>query len=188
MIMATYLEREGMVELALNALVHLVFHCERNKSRIGGSTDFGGFLRGELKDKGKEIFPNMCLVMDKYKDNENLQENVLRFFLLSLNGAASSAPNKELLLSLNVITLTAAVMSANKGRAEVIRLGCGLMLVLRYEDEAFKARLGAALQLDESGKARPKGTFEEIAAAWEFSDSSVEGEGGIAMSSVQLLV
>ena len=37
LIMEIYFLREGMVELALNALVHLVYHCEGNKSRIGGA-------------------------------------------------------------------------------------------------------------------------------------------------------
>ena len=37
LIMEIYFLREGMVELALNALVHLVYHCEGNKSRIVGA-------------------------------------------------------------------------------------------------------------------------------------------------------
>ena len=124
----------------------------------------------ELANQGKEIFPLILRVMVKYSDNENIIENILRFFLLSLNGSTSSIRNKESLLLLNVIRITGEILSQNKTQNEVIRLGCGLILVLRYDDLEFKQRLAASNQLDSSGKASPKGSYEEIALAWELND------------------
>lgn len=182
--MNIYIHREGMVELAFNSLIHLIYHSELNKSRVGGS----GSVRTELVDTGKNIFMTVCKAMIDYKDNENIIENVFRFFLLSLNGSSSDV-NKLLLLSdnLNLFSLISEVLSINAIQTEVIRLGCGLLLVLKYEDNDYREKLRIAGQLDYKGKASPKGTFEEIAVAWGFEDKRVPGAGiGPQISSLEM--
>ena len=165
LIMSNYPSREGMVELALNALVHLTYHSEGNKSRIGINPS----KETQISDRGAcDIFPTLFNVMLSFRDNDSLAENVFKFLLLSLNGAASSsAHNKQRLLSLGVFRLISAVLTSNALNTEVIRLGCGLILVLCYEDEAYKQRLRERGQLDGAGKASPQGLFSEIALAWE---------------------
>ena len=164
LVMSTYVLREGMVELALNALVHLTYHSEGNKSRIGIAPS----KETQTDRTGCDIFPCLFNVMLRFRDNDSLAENVFKFLLLSLNGAAtSSSHNKERLLALGVTRLVTQVLTAHTLNMEVIRLGCGLILVLCHEDEFYKQRLRERGQLDAAGKASPQGLFSEIALAWE---------------------
>ena len=192
-ILMTYLNREGMADVALNALVHLIYHSDENKMRVGNNNIANNNnLRKEIKNLEVDVFKTVCHIIEKYEDNENIAENAFQFFLLSLNGSMeSNLYNKERLLSLNIILIISKIMFTNSVHAEVIRLGCGLLLVIRFDDEIYKQKLKAAQQLDERGKAKPSGTYQDIAVIWECTDpravSTVTNKGPM-VSSVQMHV
>ena len=206
-IMETYSNREGMFDLALNALIHLIYHSEDNKMRVGninvinndsnnGNNNGNNGIRNEILEirKEKKIFSTVCNIIEKYEDNENIAENIFQFFLLSLNGNINSNNlNKEKLLSLDILIIISKIMSTNSIHSEVIRLGCGLLLVLRFDDETYKEKLRGLDQLDERGKAKPKGSYEDIARIWECTDSravstDVRLMTGSSVSSIHMLV
>ena len=170
-----YKLREGMVELALNALIHLCYHSEANKRRIGTQLNLSK-TPNRAGSAGQTIFSCVIDACGRYKDNESIAESIFKFFLLSLNGVDSDriAHNKQQLLHLDVPSFASEVMSSCSEHTEVVRLGCGLLLVLRFEDAVYKESLSRAGQLDEAGKASPQGAFSDIAAAWGFSDSRSE--------------
>jgi hypothetical protein len=169
LIIEIYKLREGMVELALNALIHLCYHSEANKSRIGSQ------IKSD-KSACQAIFKCVIDVSGRYKDNESIAESVFKLFLLSLNGVDDDriAHNKQQLLHLDVSSFVSEVMSSCSEHTEVVRLGCGLLLVLRFEDTVYKESLSRAGQLDGAGKASPQGGFSDIAAAWGFRDCRSE--------------
>lgn len=175
LVLGAYKLREGMVDLAFNALIHLCYHSEANKSIIGRQEDLMN-----MSDKAVSTYQGLfqCILdaSEGYKDNECIAENVLKLFLLSLNGTDVDriAHNKQQLLRLNVPSFASEVMSSSSGHPEVVRLGCGLLLVLRFDDKLYKESLEKAGQLDGAGKANPRGTFSDISAAWEFKDSRTE--------------
>jgi hypothetical protein len=170
-----YSHREGMLEICLNALIHMVFHSEANKLRIGGfnpceiGVDGGEVTGGGVKEgamgvhvkqsvnNGSKIFSTTCDSILKFKDNENIAENILKLFLLSINTPSSSNHSKPILLALNILPLTVEIISAHPNNPEIIRLGCGFLLVLKYDNSTYRESLVRANQLNEQGKAAPKG-------------------------------
>ena len=192
-ILMTYVDREGMADVAVNALTHLIYHSDENKMRVGNNKIANNSnFRNEINNYEVDVFRTVCDIIEKYEDNENLAENVFQFFLLSLNGSAdSNIYNKKKLLSLNIILMISKIMYTNSIHAEVIRLGCGLLLVLRFDDEIYKEKLKSAKQLDERGKAKPCGTYQDIAVTWECTDPravSTETNKGPLISSIQMHV
>jgi hypothetical protein len=171
LIIEIYKLREGMVELALHALIHLCYHSEANKSRIGSQ-----IKSDKAGSECQAIFKCVLDASGRYKNNESIAESVFKLFLLSLNGEDDGriAHNKQQLLNLDVPSFASEVMSSCSEHTEVVRLGCGLLLVLRFEDAIYKESLSSAGQLDGAGKANPQGGFSDIAAAWGFKDSRSE--------------
>lgn len=107
---------------------------------------------------GSKIFLTICeSIIPKFKDNENIAENILKLFLLSINTTTSSNLNKPILIALNILPLTVEIISSHQKNPEIIRLGCGLLLVLKYDNSTYKERLVRASQLNDQGKAAPKG-------------------------------
>lgn len=166
-IMCIYRLREGMVELSLNALIHLTYHSETNKARMGIQSEREKHMKQEGFN-GQEILSTVFEVTKMYIDNDTLAENVLKFFLLCINGTESSMYNKSKLMDHGVLATAADIMSTHQINPEITRLGCGLLLVVRYDDVVYKNNLMEKGQLDAAGKASPKGTFIEISEAWEF--------------------
>lgn len=174
-IVEIYRLREGMVELALNALIHLCYHSEANKCRVGSQPD----LKNKSEGAGPVCLPILKCILDasgRYTDNESIAENVFKFCLLSLNGVDEDriAHNKQQLLHFDVPSFASEAMSSCSEHTEVVRLGCGLLLVLRFDDLVYKESLSRAGQLDGAGKASPQGAFSEVAAAWGFRDCRSE--------------
>jgi hypothetical protein len=198
--LTNYKHREGMVDIALNALIHLVNHSQRNKLRLGG-VDFiqkkleedeevkisGSEIIKEEKEADifledieeleisgmnveviKGIFPTIFEVAKRYQNNENIAENVIKIFLLSLNSPTSSDHNTPLLTRLRVLSLTVDMIYSHQSNDEIIRLGCGLILLVKHEDIEYTTQLIG--QLDGQGKASPQGSFEKIASAWKFEE------------------
>lgn len=166
-----HVHREGMLEICLNALIHMVFHSEGNKLRIGGFNPpceagaDGGVKEGVIGQRasdGSKIFSTTCDSISKFKDNENIAENILKLFLLSINTPSSSNRNKPILLALNILPLTVEIISAHPTNPEIIRLGCGLLLVLKYDNSTYRESLVRANQLNEQGKAAPKGSYRVV--------------------------
>lgn len=159
-----------MVELSLNALIHLIYHSERNKVRMGAQSEREKHIIQEGFN-GEDIFSTVFEAIKMYMDNDTLAENVLQFFLLCINGLESSVNNKSKLMDHGVLSTAADIMSTHQVNPEITRLGCGLLLVMRYDDVAYKNNLLEKGQLDAAGKASPKGTFLEISEAWDFKIS-----------------
>lgn len=166
-IICIYRLREGMVELSLNALIHLIYHSESNKARMGVQSEREKHIVQEGFN-GEDIFSTVFEAIKLYIDNDTLAENVLQFFLLCINGLESSVTNKLKLMNHGVLSTAADIMSTHQINPEITRLGCGLLLVMRYDDVIYKNNLLEKGQLDAAGKASPKGTFLEISEAWDF--------------------
>jgi hypothetical protein len=115
-------------------------------------------ITGQKVNEGSKIFSTTCDSISKFKDNENIAENILKLFLLSINTPSSSGHNKPILLALNILPLTVEIISAHPNNPEIIRLGCGLLLVLKYDNSTYRESLVRANQLNEQGKAAPKGS------------------------------
>jgi hypothetical protein len=169
-VMCIYKQREGMMELSLNALIHLIYHSESNKARMGVQSEHMSHIIQEGFN-GEDIFSTVFEVIKLYIDNDALAENVIKFFLLCINGTESSMLNKLKLMELGVLSTAADIMSTHQLNQEITRLGCGLLLVMRYDDDVYKNSLKEKGQLDAAGKASPKGMFLEISEAWELKVS-----------------
>jgi hypothetical protein len=153
-----YEHREGMVEVACNAMYYLVCGCHENVERVRDAI-------------GGEVFPTVVALMQRYIESDDVCETALKLLVECTIDDGS----RSLLVGLGVCKLVVEVATAawkrkQRPAPEILRLTCEILLQTIYKSSAAMVeRLRTLEQLSEDGKARPKGTsFEEVAAAWDF--------------------